>query len=139
MKAKIRATGLRLQTAKSTRAIIRSLKGVENVIANINKKMDLPELQNVLAKCQRQSDVLALTEEMMTGSFESLINLDSVPETSEKAVIQSVMEEASIDLISCLPDPPIDRVGGNYVKEGNQQADVDTLELDLERRVGQLK
>lgn len=142
MRSQLQAINLRLQTVKSTQAMSESMKGVSNVMKKMNKEMDLPAMQSIMAEFMRESEKLGLTEEMMNDVIDDTVAEDADQEEQEN-VVRQVLDEIGVDLSSQLAAAPTNRIGPETApyttSNAAQPGRVAELEKSLENRLNNLK
>ena len=87
---------LRVQTAKSTEAMISSLKGVTKAMGAMNKSMNLPNLQKLMQQFQMADAQLEDKTEMMGDAIDDAVAEDGDSE-EEAEIVGRVLDEIGID------------------------------------------
>eukprot|EP00922_Rhytidocystis_sp_ex-Travisia-forbesii_P031784 GHVS01047126.1.p1 GENE.GHVS01047126.1~~GHVS01047126.1.p1 ORF type:complete len:232 (+),score=49.55 GHVS01047126.1:83-778(+) len=110
MRSQLQAVNLRLQTVKSTQAMSDSMKGVSKVMMKMNKEMDLPAMQDIMAEFMRESEKLGLTEEMMNDVLDDAMT-EPTDEMEQEKVVKQVLDEIGVDLSGQLASAPNTHIG----------------------------
>lgn len=141
MRANIQAVSLKIQTLRSQSAMANALKGVTKGLRQMNKKLNLPQLQRIMMEFERESEIMDLKEELMSDTIDDVIGEADEDEESD-AIVQQVLDEMGISLDAELSDvtPGLDRPHMATVDKGKQKvavADGDTD--DLQARLDNLR
>eukprot|EP00921_Rhytidocystis_pertsovi_P009446 GHVQ01015183.1.p1 GENE.GHVQ01015183.1~~GHVQ01015183.1.p1 ORF type:complete len:213 (+),score=39.80 GHVQ01015183.1:283-921(+) len=110
MRSQLQAVNLRLQTVKSTQSLSESMKGVSKVMIKMNKEMDLPAMQHIMAEFMRESEKLGLTEELMNDVVDDAVTEDTDLDQQEQ-IVKQVLDEIGVDLSQQLSSAPTARIG----------------------------
>ncbi|KAG8230277.1 hypothetical protein J437_LFUL009450, partial [Ladona fulva] len=70
MKANIQAVSLKIQTLRSQNAMAQAMKGVTKAMQNMNKQLNLPQIQRILHEFEKQSEIMDMKEEMMNDAID---------------------------------------------------------------------
>ncbi|VDO34476.1 unnamed protein product [Onchocerca flexuosa] len=88
MKANIQAVSLRVQTLKSQDAMAQAMKGVTRAMQNMNRQLNLPQIQKIMMEFERQSEIMDMKEEMMGEAVDDAIADEADEEETEAIVAQ---------------------------------------------------
>lgn len=103
MKANIQAVSLKVQTLKSQDAMaqvfqpikknnsiysIQAMKGVTRTMRNMNKQLNLPQIQKIMQEFERQSEIMDMKEEMMGDAIDEAMGEGDEEEETEQVVQQ---------------------------------------------------
>lgn len=105
MKANIQAISLKVQTLKSQNSMAQAMKGVTRALGNMNRQMNLPQIQRIMADFERQSDIMDMKEDMMNEVIDDAMGDEEEEEESE-AVVKQVLDELGVQLSEQLADLP---------------------------------
>lgn len=105
MRANIQAVSLKVQTLRSQNAMAMAMKGVTRALQSMNKQMNLPQIQRIMADFERQSEIMDMKEEMMNDAIDDVIGDDEDEEESD-AVVTQVLDELGVQLNQQLGDLP---------------------------------
>uniref|UniRef100_A0A1I8IJL8 Charged multivesicular body protein 2a n=1 Tax=Macrostomum lignano TaxID=282301 RepID=A0A1I8IJL8_9PLAT len=97
MRANIQAISLKIQTLRSTNQMAQAMKGVTKTMQRMNKTMNLPQLQQIMAQFEKESEIMDMKEEMMSDAIDDAIGGDEDEEETE-AVVTKVLDELGIEL-----------------------------------------
>merc|ERR1719271_1645139 len=109
MKSHMEAVSLRLQTMQSSAQMAQCMKGVTKVMGEMNKKMNLPQIQKIMMEFEKQNEVMGMKEEMMEDAMDDAF-ADDEDEDEEEAVLGAVFAELGVDLANKLSETPTAQV-----------------------------
>ncbi|CAG2173963.1 unnamed protein product [Oppiella nova] len=105
MKANIQAVSLKVQTLRSQNAMAMAMKGVTRALQSMNKQMNLPQIQRIMADFERQSEIMDMKEEMMNDAIDDVMG-DEEDEEESDAIVTQVLDELGVQLNQQLGDLP---------------------------------
>lgn len=105
MRANIQAVSLKVQTLRSQNAMATAMRGVTRALQNMNRQMNLPQIQKIMNEFERQSDMMDMKEEMMSDVIDDVIG-DEEDEEESDAVVSQIFDELGIQLNEKLNDLP---------------------------------
>ncbi|XP_022168457.1 charged multivesicular body protein 2a [Myzus persicae] len=156
MKANIQAVSLKIQTLKSQNAMGQAMKGVTKAMQNMNRQLNLPQIQRILQEFEKQSEVMDMKEEVMNDAMDDAMEDEGDEEETDQIVTQ-VLDELGLQLtdqLSGLPSAsgsisvaatgkvPIvaqDGGGGNSSGGGAAAAQPNDADADLQARLDNLR
>ncbi|XP_077288031.1 vacuolar protein sorting 2 [Arctopsyche grandis] len=97
MKANIQAVSLKIQTLKSQNTMAVAMKGVTRAMQNMNKQLNLPQIQKILHEFEKQSEIMDMKEEMMNDAIDDAMEDDDEEEESD-AVVTQILDELGLQL-----------------------------------------
>ncbi|XP_059481535.1 charged multivesicular body protein 2a [Neocloeon triangulifer] len=106
MKANIQAVSLKVQTLRSQNAMAEAMKGVTKAMQNMNRQLNLPQIQKILQEFEKQSEIMDMKEEMMNEAIDDAME-DEGDEEESDAVVSQVLDELGLQLgdqLSGLPE-----------------------------------
>lgn len=103
MRANIQAIALKVQTLKSQAAMANAMKGVTKALRNMNKRLNLPQLQNIMMQFERESEIMDLKEETISDTIDDVIGGEDDEEETE-VIVSQVLDELGISLDHELSD-----------------------------------
>merc|ERR1719367_1900274 len=106
MRANIQAVSLKIQTLKSQSAMAQAMKGVTKAMGNMNKQMKMPEIQKIMMKFEKQSEIMDMKGEMMEDAIDDVMGDEDEEEESD-AIVNQVLDELGLQLNDKLGDAPI--------------------------------
>lgn len=96
MKTNIQAVSMRIQTLRSTNTMAQAMKGVARAMGNMNKQMNLPQIQRIMQEFEKQSEIMDMKEEMMSDVIDDAMGEDDEEETD--TVVKQVLDELGLQL-----------------------------------------
>merc|ERR1712032_1471107 len=102
MRSRLQAINLKLTTAKSTEAMISSMKGVTKAMGAMNKAMNLPHLQKLMQRFQMADAQLEDKTEMMGDAIDDAVAEEGDEEEQEE-IVGRVLDEIGIDFNGLVP------------------------------------
>ncbi|XP_052890443.1 charged multivesicular body protein 2a [Anopheles moucheti] len=97
MKANIQAVSLKIQTLKSQNAMGEAMKGVTKAMTNMNRQLNLPQIQKILHEFEKQSEIMDMKEEMINDAMDDAME-DEGDEEETDAVVSQVLDELGLQL-----------------------------------------
>lgn len=105
MKANIQAVSLKIQTLKSQNTMAQAMKGVSRAMANMNRQMNMPQIQQILHEFEKQSEIMDMKEEMINDVIDDAME-DEGDEEETDAVVSQVLDELGLQLTDQLSGLP---------------------------------
>ncbi|XP_065354940.1 charged multivesicular body protein 2a [Calliphora vicina] len=105
MKANIQAVSLKIQTLKSQNTMAQAMKGVTKAMQNMNRQLNLPQIQKILQDFEKQSEMMDMKEEMINDAIDDAME-DEGDEEETDAVVSQVLDELGLQLGEQLGDLP---------------------------------
>ncbi|KAK7874451.1 hypothetical protein R5R35_001543 [Gryllus longicercus] len=105
MKANIQAVSLKIQTLRSQNAMAEAMKGVTRAMQNMNRQLNLPQIQRILQEFEKQSEIMDMKEEMMNDAIDDAME-DEGDEEESDAVVSQVLDELGLQLTDQLSGLP---------------------------------
>jgi len=97
MKANIQAVSLKIQTLKSQNTMAEAMKGVTKAMANMNRQLNLPQIQKILHEFEKQSEIMDMKEEMINEHIDDAME-DEGDEEESDAIVGQVLDELGLQL-----------------------------------------
>lgn len=97
MKANIQAVSLKIQTLKSQNTMAQAMSGVTKAMANMNRQLNLPQIQQILHEFEKQSEIMDMKEEMINDTMDDAME-DEGDEEESDAVVSQVLDELGLQL-----------------------------------------
>ncbi|KAH9622803.1 hypothetical protein KSS87_014321 [Heliosperma pusillum] len=143
LKSQLQGVSLRIQTLKSTQAMGEAMKGVTKAMGQMNKQMNLPNLQKIMQEFERQNERMELTGEVMGDAIDDALEGDE-EETETDELVNQVLDEIGIDINQELVNAPSSAVAApaakNKVAQAEATASDDTgIDDDLQARLDNLR
>lgn len=76
MKANIQAISLKVQTLKSQSAMAQAMKGVTRAMQNMNRQLNLPQIQKIMQEFEKQSEIMDMKEEIINDTMDDAMEGD---------------------------------------------------------------
>lgn len=118
MKANIQAVSLKIQTLKSQNTMAQAMKGVTKAMQNMNRQLNLPQIQKILQEFEKQSEIMDMKEEMMNDHIDDAME-DEGDEEETDAVVAQVLDELGLQLNDQLSGLP--QASGSLAATGSKQ------------------
>lgn len=137
MRANIQAVSLKIQTLRSQNAMANAMKGVTKAMQNMNKQLNLPQIQKIMQEFEKQSEMMDMKEEMINDTIDDAMG-DEEDEEEGDAIVAQILDELGLDLTDKLKELP--STGGTLstgqTTDKQPLADVDA---DLQARLENLR
>ncbi|CRK98494.1 CLUMA_CG011851, isoform A [Clunio marinus] len=118
MKANIQAVSLKIQTLKSQNTMAQAMKGVSRAMMNMNRQMNMPQIQQILHEFEKQSEIMDMKEEMINDAIDDAME-DEGDEEESDAVVSQVLDELGLQLTDQLSGLP--QASGSLAVSGVKQ------------------
>ncbi|ETN59026.1 charged multivesicular body protein 2a [Anopheles darlingi] len=105
MKANIQAVSLKIQTLKSQNAMGEAMKGVTKAMTNMNRQLNLPQIQKILHEFEKQSEIMDMKEEMINDAMDDAME-DEGDEEETDAIVSQVLDELGLQMTDQLSGLP---------------------------------
>lgn len=127
MHTQIQAVSLKIQTLKSVDSMANAMKGVTKAMGRMNKTMNIPALQRIMAEFEKQNEVMDMKQEMMDDAIDDVIG-DADEDEETELEVTKVMDELGLS------------VSSELVSAGDSElASKESETTDLEARFASLK
>lgn len=137
MRANIQAVALKIQTLRSQNAMAQAMKGVTRAMQNMNKQMNLPQIQKIMQEFEKQSEIMDMKEEMMNEAIDDAMGDDEDEEESD-AVVTQVLDELGLQLSDKLTELP-EAAGSIASQKGKAATAMADADADLQARLENLR
>merc|ERR1712002_47756 len=136
MKANIQAVSLKITTLKSQDAMMNAMKGVTKAMRQMNRQMNMPQVQKIMMDFERQNEMLDMKTEMMEDAVDDAMAGSDDEEESDQ-IVKQVLDELGLQLNEELGglDQGVSLAGPQAVA-GPSSASADA---DLEARLNNLR
>uniref|UniRef100_A0A2M4AH03 Putative vacuolar assembly/sorting protein did4 n=1 Tax=Anopheles triannulatus TaxID=58253 RepID=A0A2M4AH03_9DIPT len=105
MKANIQAVSLKIQTLKSQNAMGEAMKGVTKAMTNMNRQLNMPQIQKILHEFEKQSEIMDMKEEMINDAMDDAME-DEGDEEETDAIVSQVLDELGLQMTDQLSGLP---------------------------------
>lgn len=82
-----------------------AMKGVSKAMMNMNKQMNLPQIQQILHEFEKQSEIMDMKEEMINDAIDDAME-DEGDEEEGDAIVSQVLDELGLQLSDTLSGLP---------------------------------
>merc|ERR1719498_1113490 len=89
LRSHLNAVGLKLQTVKSHEAMASAMKNVSGAMIRMNKHINVPGMQKIMAEFEKEQEVANMTQEVMGADGD---------EEEEDRIVGQVLAEFGLDL-----------------------------------------
>merc|ERR1711887_381082 len=101
MRANMQAVSLKMTTMKSQHTMAQSMKGVTKAMGRMNKSMNMPQIQKIMAEFEKQSEIMEMKGEMMDDAIDGALD-DGETEEATEQIVSQVLGELGIELDGAL-------------------------------------
>merc|ERR1719389_379133 len=99
------AVSLRLMTMQSSASMAQAMKGVTKAMGAMNRKMNLPQISQIMQEFEKQNEMMGMKEEMMEDAMDDAF-ADDEDEDEEEQVLGAVFAELGVDLLNKMGETP---------------------------------
>ena len=99
------------QTIKSHDAMATAMKGVTKALTQMNKKINLPGLQKIMAEFMKENEKADITAEMIGDTLDDAMEEEGSAE-EEELIVGQVLDELGIGMSQDTPSAPMGNVAG---------------------------
>ena len=83
-----------------------AMKGVTVALGKMNKKLNLPALQKIMAEFMKENERAEITQEVMGDAIDDAMEEEGTAE-EEGAIVNQVLDELGINAMEATPSAPI--------------------------------
>merc|ERR1712038_931910 len=105
MRANMQAVSLKMTTMKSQHTMAQSMKGVTKAMGRMNKSMNMPQIQKIMAEFQKQSEMMEMKGEMMDDAIDDAMD-DGETEEDTDMLVGQILGELGIEMANELNKIP---------------------------------
>lgn len=105
MKANLQAISLKTATLKSQNSMAQAMRGVTQGLVRMNRQMNLPQIQRIIAEFQKQTDMVDMKEEMINDVMDDVFEEDTDEQESDQ-IVNKVLDELGIEMNETLANLP---------------------------------
>lgn len=141
MKANIQAISLKVQTLKSQNAMAQAMRGVTRAMQNMNRQLNLPQIQKIMQDFEKQSEIMEMKEEIINDTMDDAMEGDDDEEETD-AVVSQVLDELGLqmnDQLSGLPQASGSLVTTAGAKTPVAAGALSDADADLQARLDNLR
>lgn len=137
MKTHLNAVMLKLQTIKSHEALASAMKGVVKAMQRLNKQVNLPQLQKIMADFERENERAEFMQEAMGDAIDDAME-DETSAEEEERVVGQVLAEIGIGVGDVLPEAATG-MAERKEQEEEKVPENDPAMVELEARLNNLR
>ena len=116
LKAQLHAVSMQMVTMQSTQALTEAMRNATLAMRRMNRQMNLPQLQNIMAEFAKQTEMMEETQEMVGDAIDDAMETeDDITETDN--VVNQILDEIGISVSEGLVDAPKGKPQTQTVKE----------------------
>ena len=121
LKSQLQGVSLRMQTLKSTQAMADAMRGVTKAMGQMNKKLNLPAIAQIMKEFERQNEKMEMTTETMGDALDDAFEQEGEDEESEE-LVNAVLDELGCAVNGDLVSVPTSKAGeGNKVEVAQEE------------------
>lgn len=94
-----------------------AMKGVTKALVGMNKKINLPGMNKIMAEFMRENEKADMTQEMIGDTLDDAMEEEG-SEAEENAIVGQVLDELGINMSENVPSAPV----GSNIKMGTETA-----------------
>jgi len=140
MRANMQAVSLKMTTMKSQHTMAQSMKGVTKAMGRMNKTMNMPQIQKIMAEFAKQSEMMEMKGEMMDDAIDDAMDDGETEEDTEQLVGQ-ILGELGIEISNAMNAIPETGTTVPQATNATQVAETQPVlaDDDIEARLRNLK
>lgn len=104
MKSQIQTVSLSIQGMKSTNTMAQAMKNVTKAMGRMNKSMNMPQITAIMAEFEKQSEMMAMKQEIMDDAVDDVMGEEDDEEETE-AIVDQVFEELGLNIGESMSTP----------------------------------
>jgi charged multivesicular body protein 2A len=93
-RGQLQKISLRLQTYRTNEQMMQAMKGATVALGNMNRTMNLPQLQRITMEFERENDIMEQRQEMMDDAIDDAVDV----EEEGDEIVNQVLDEIGVDL-----------------------------------------
>merc|ERR1711912_24531 len=105
MRANMQAVSLKMGTMTSQHTMAQSMKGVTKAMGRMNKSMNMPQIQKIMAEFQKQSEMMEMKGEMMDDAIDDAMD-DGETEEDTDMLVGQILGELGIEIAQAMNNIP---------------------------------
>ncbi|KAJ3755214.1 vacuolar sorting protein DID4 [Lentinula raphanica] len=106
MRTQLQAVGLRIQTLRSNQQMADAMRGATRAMGAMNRGMNLPAIQRIMAEFEKESSMMDMKEEMMSDAVDDVMDDEEDEEEEGDKILKEVLDEIGVNLSQQLTDAP---------------------------------
>jgi charged multivesicular body protein 2A len=94
----------------------------------MNKKMNIPELQKIMAEFMKENEKAELTQEVMGDAIDDAMEEEGTA-ADEEAIVNQVLDELGVGMSEAVPEAPTDQAKVAQDEKQQEQGGTTTIIL----------
>ncbi|WVQ94573.1 hypothetical protein IAU59_001653 [Kwoniella sp. CBS 9459] len=109
MRVQLQAVSLRMQTLRSNEQMAQAMKGATRAMGQMNRSLNLPQIQKIMNDFERESSTMDMKEEMMSDAVDDAMEGEDEGEGEEvesDKILKEVLDEIGMNMNESLASAP---------------------------------
>ncbi|WVQ83483.1 hypothetical protein IAT38_005624 [Cryptococcus sp. DSM 104549] len=109
MRVQLQAVSLRMQTLRSNEQMAQAMKGATRAMGQMNRSLNLPQIQKIMNDFERESSTMDMKEEMMSDAVDDAMEGEDEGEGEEvesDKILKEVLDEIGLNMNESLMSAP---------------------------------
>ncbi|CAD6584266.1 MAG: ESCRT-III subunit protein did4 [Tremellales sp. Tagirdzhanova-0007] len=109
MRVQLQAVSLRMQTIRSNEQMASAMKGATRAMGQMNRSLNLPQIQKIMNDFERESSTMDMREEMMSDAVDDAMEGEDEGEGEEvesDKILKEVLDEIGMNMNDALASAP---------------------------------
>ncbi|KAG7561857.1 hypothetical protein FFLO_02674 [Filobasidium floriforme] len=109
MKVQLQAVSLRMQALRSNEQMAVAMKGATRAMGQMNRSLNLPQIQRIMNEFEKESQTMDMKEEMMGDAVDDVMDDEAEGEGEEEEgdkILKEVLDEIGINTSQMLGETP---------------------------------
>eukprot|EP00871_Galdieria_phlegrea_P003360 jgi/Galph1/4024/GphlegSOOS_G2697.1 len=96
MRTQMQSVSMQLTAMRSNEVMAQAMKGVVKAMRQMNRHMNLPEMQAILMEFEKQNEILGMKQEIMDDTIDDTMGADE-EEAETEQVVNQVLDELGLE------------------------------------------
>ncbi|WWC59893.1 uncharacterized protein I303_102455 [Kwoniella dejecticola CBS 10117] len=109
MRVQLQAVSLRMQTLRSNEQMATAMKGATRAMGQMNRSLNLPQIQKIMNDFEKESSTMDMKEEMMSDAVDDAMEDEDEGEGEEvesDKILKEVLDEIGMNMNESLASAP---------------------------------
>ncbi|WVW79858.1 hypothetical protein I302_101828 [Kwoniella bestiolae CBS 10118] len=109
MRVQLQAVSLRMQTLRSNEQMATAMKGATRAMGQMNRSLNLPQIQKIMNDFEKESSTMDMKEEMMSDAVDDAMEDEDEGEGEEvesDKILKEVLDEIGMSMNESLASAP---------------------------------
>ncbi|RSH84487.1 ESCRT-III subunit protein did4 [Apiotrichum porosum] len=109
MRVQLQAVSLRMQTLRSNEQMASAMKGATRAMGQMNRSLNLPQIQRIMNEFEKESATMDMKEEMMSDAVDDAMEDEDEGEGEEvesDKILKEVLDEIGMSMNESLASAP---------------------------------